>query len=209
MGRAGYTVEFMYNAGIPSHLRHQLLAISKEWRGNSPETGYSMGLGRLLSSDDPDCLLALAYDEGSNPVGFLYLVPMYPKEGYSLDITRTREDVPSALSDYIISRTALYLKDLGYGKMSLHFLAFSQHYREDSEEKRNRFWKAVAWFLNKHFPAVSSYRFDKKYDPEWIRRYIAYPSIFELARCGLSIVIAESALKITRPESHRARTITP
>jgi len=93
--------------------------------------------------------------------------------------------------------------------MSLHFLALSQHYREDSVERRNRFWKAMAWFLNKHFPAVSSYRFDKKYNPEWIRRYIAYPSIFEVVRCGLSIIVAESALKITRSESHRARIITP
>jgi lysyl-tRNA synthetase class 2 len=204
MERAGYRVEFMFNAGIPHHLKYQLLDISKAWRGDSPETGYSMGLGRLLSSDDPDCLLALAYGEGLDPVGFLYLVPMYPDRGYSLDITRMKEDVPGALSDFMITQTALYLKERGHRHISLHFLALSQHYREDSDEKTNLFWKMTTWFLNRHFPAVNSYRFDKKYDPAWVRRYIVYPSIFEVVRCIVSIVAAESALKLTKPESHKA-----
>jgi len=203
MERAGYRVEFMFNAGIPNHIKYQLLDISKAWRGDSPETGYSMGLGRLLSSDDPDCLLALAYGEGDDPVGFLYLVPMYPDRGYSLDITRMKEDVPGALSDFMITRTALFLKERGHHNMSLHFLALSQYYREDSDENTNLFWKTITWFLNRHFPAVNSYRFDKKYDPAWVRRYIVYPSVFELVRCIISIVAAESALSLTKPESHK------
>jgi lysyl-tRNA synthetase, class II len=203
MERAGYTMEFMFNAGIPTHLRHEILDISRTWRGDSPETGYSMGLGRLLSSGDPDCLLALAYDEQSEPVGFLYLVPMYPARGYSLDITRMKEEVPGALSDFMISQTALFLKQNGYARMSLHFLAMSQHFREDSEEKTTHVWKAITWFLDRHFPARNSYRFDKKYDPDWVRRYIVYPSLFELMRCITAILVAESALHLTKPETHK------
>ena len=204
MERSGHTVEFMFNSGIPHNIKHQLLNISKEWRGDSPETGYSMGLGRLLSSGDPDCLLALAYDEANEPIGFLYLVPMYPDRGYSLDITRMKESVPGALSDFMITKTALFLKERGHQRMSLHFLALSQHYREDSDEDSSLFWKVITWFLNRHFPAVNSYRFDKKYDPEWVRRYIVYPSVLELVRCIASIVAAESALRLTKPDTHKA-----
>jgi len=62
--RDGISVEFMYNASIPTHLRHELQEISKTWRGDNPETGYAMGLGRLLSISDPDCLLARTTDSG-------------------------------------------------------------------------------------------------------------------------------------------------
>ena len=81
MERQGICVEFMFNAGIPSHMKHELQEMSREWRGDNPETGFAMGLGRLLSVSDPDCLLVLAYDAQRCPVGFQYFAPMYPHEG--------------------------------------------------------------------------------------------------------------------------------
>jgi len=50
----------MFNSSMPTHIRHDLGRISTDWRGGKEETGYSMGLGRLMSSEDPDCLLSVA-----------------------------------------------------------------------------------------------------------------------------------------------------
>jgi lysyl-tRNA synthetase class 2 len=205
--RSGISVEFMYNAGIPTHLRHELQEISKSWRGDNPETGYAMGLGRLLSTSDPDCLLSLAYDEEHKPVGFLYFVPMYPHEGYSLDITRTRIGAPRPLSDFLIARTALFLRHEGYRYMSLHFLALSQYYRKDSEHKRSALWKYMAKEIDRWFPVISAYNFDTKFSPEWIRRYLIYPSYLEFLRAGFTVIAAESALKLTRAPERRRREL--
>ena len=198
MARTGVYAEFMFNESMPSHLRYELQKISTTWRGDSPETGYSMGLGRLLSSQDPDCLLALAYDSDARPIGFLYLVPMYPREGYSLDITRTKLGAPRPLSDFLISRTALFLKQEGYSYLSLHFLALSQHYREDREDDGSAFWRAVSKIIDRWFPVVSAYTFDKKFSPRCIKRYLVYPSYLEFLRTGFTVIAAESALKLTR-----------
>jgi lysyl-tRNA synthetase class 2 len=94
IARDGYTMEFMYTASIPGHMKHELARISVDWRGGKQETGFSMGLGRLMSSEDPDCLLAVAYDADARPAGFLHFVPMYPHVGYSLDVHRSKIDSP-------------------------------------------------------------------------------------------------------------------
>jgi len=202
--RDGISVEFMYNASIPTHLRHELQEISKTWRGDNPETGYAMGLGRLLSISDPDCLLALANDQDQKPVGFLYFVPMYPHEGYSLDITRTRVGAPRPLSDFLIAKTALFMSGEGYRYMSLHFLALSQYYRKDNDRKQSRFWRFTAKQIDRYFPVISAYNFDTKFSPQWVRRYLIYPSYLEFLRAGFTVIAAESALKLTRaPERQR------
>ncbi len=205
VGKKGISVEFMYNAGIPAHVRHELQEISRTWRGDNPETGFSMGLGRLLSAGDPDCLLSLAYDSGSKPIGFLYFVPMYPRLGYSLDITRTDFGSPPPLTDFLIARTAVFLEEEGYRYMSLHFLGLSQYYRPDSGRRPNRLLRGIANTLDRVFPLVSSYAFDLKFSPEYVRRYMVFPSYVEFIRAGLTVIVAESALKLTRPHERKKR----
>lgn len=203
--RKGVSVEFMFNASIPSHVRHELQEISRQWRGDNPETGYAMGLGRLLSSSDPDCLLALARDSDSAPEGFLYFAPMYPHQGYSLDVTRTRIGAPRPLSDYLIARTAFFLKEKGYRYMSLHFLALSQYYREGSEHKPSRFWRLAARVIDRYFPVMSAYTYDRKFSPLWVNRYLIYPSYLEFLRAGFTVLAAESAMKLTRAPERKRR----
>lgn len=201
--KAGYRMEFLYTAGIPTHMKHELMRISRDWRGGKEETGFSMGLGRLFSPEDPDCLLCLAYDADHQPVGFLHFVPMYPHIGYSLDVHRSKIGAPGPLSEFMIAKTALFLKSEGYRTMSLHFLALSENYREDRETEGSKFYRGVAIVLNKILPIVSSYNFDKKFMPTWKKRYLVHFGFVDLLLVGLAAVKAESALGVTRPSDHR------
>lgn len=200
--KSGISIEFMFNASIPSHMRHELADISVDWRGGKEEIGYSMGLGRLMSLEDPDCLLSIAYDAGMNPIGFMYWVPIYPHIGYSLDIHRTRLDAPGAVSEFIIAKTAVYLRENGYSCLSLHFLNLSQHYREDSTEPHSLFWRPVTRAISVFFPLESLYRFDKKFSPAWKKRLILHQSSVDLLLVGLAVNSAESAFKGTKPAFH-------
>ena len=65
----------------------ELNAIRERWRGKAPERGFTMELGRKVGVDQPDFLIAVAYDHARHPVGFLRLVPCYgPDPAYSLDL---------------------------------------------------------------------------------------------------------------------------
>ena len=206
MRREGYSMEFMYNSGIPSHVKHELATISAEWRGDKSETGFSMGLGRLMDDEDPDCLLCLAYDGEMRPVGFLYMVPMYPRQGYSLDITRTMIDAPNALSEFMLASSALFLKEHGYRQMSMHFLALSQHYREDRDEPGSPMMRALARGLSHVVPVVTAYNFDKKFFPRWKPRCLLYQSALDLPAVALTAFTVESALKVARPADRKHAT---
>jgi lysyl-tRNA synthetase class 2 len=203
LARMGITIEFMFNASMPAHMRHELAQISVDWRGGKDEAGYSMGLGRLMSAEDPDCLLSIAYDPDMNPIGFIYWAPMYPRLGYSLDIHRTRFDAPSALSEFIIARTAEFLRQNGYRYLSLHFLGFAQHYREDREQPGSVFWRTVAWAISGILPVVTVYRFDKKFSPTWKKRLLLHQSALDLVLVGLTAISAEAALRATRPSDRK------
>jgi lysyl-tRNA synthetase class 2 len=203
LDKDGVTVEFMFNASIPSHVRHELARISVDWRGGRDETGYSMGLGRLMSAEDPDCLLSVAYDRDMSPIGFIYWTPMYPHRGFSLDIHRTKLDAPAAVSEFIIARTAQFLHRDGYRYLSLHFLAFSEHYRDDREEPGSAFWRTIAETFSGVFPIVSVYQFDKKFFPGWKKRLLLHESLLDLVLVGISVIAAESALGVTRPSDRK------
>jgi lysylphosphatidylglycerol synthetase-like protein (DUF2156 family) len=198
MERKGISVEIMYNASIPSHMRHELHEMSREWRGDNLEAGFAMGLGRLLSASDPRCLLALAYDHDRKPLGFQYFAPMYPHDGYSLDVTRTKIGAPRPLSDFLISRTAQFLKHEGYRYMSLHFMPLCQYYREDSGHKPSVIWGLVAKLIDRYYPIISAYDYDRKFSPQWLKRYLIYPSYAEFLRSGFTVLAAEAARKLTR-----------
>ncbi|HEY5526421.1 MAG TPA: phosphatidylglycerol lysyltransferase domain-containing protein [Candidatus Anoxymicrobiaceae bacterium] len=201
--KTGYSMEFMYTASIPTHMKHDLGRISLDWRGGKEETGYAMGLGRLMSAEDPDCLLAVAYDPDREPIGFLHFVPMYPRVGYSLDVHRSKVGSPGALSEFMIARTAEFLRDEGYHQMSLHFLALAEHYRDDREIEGSAFYRWVANLLDHILPIVSVYHFDKKFNPTWKKRVILHHGPADLLLVGLSAVSAESALSITRPSDRK------
>ena len=203
MEKSGARMEFMFNASIPAHLRHELVQISADWRGKTPETGFSMGLGRLLRSEDPDCLLAIAYDASSQPVGFLYFSPMYPELGYSLDVTRAIPSAPNGLSEFMLAHTALFLRDRGYRQMSLHFCFFAHQYRNDRAEEGNAFGRAFASLIDRGIPTTSLYRFDRKFQPEWKRRHLLYPGIADFLPAALSAISAEAALELVKREGRK------
>jgi lysyl-tRNA synthetase class 2 len=206
IARDGYTMEFMYTASIPGHMKHELARISVDWRGGKQETGFSMGLGRLMSSEDPDCLLAVAYDADARPAGFLHFVPMYPHVGYSLDVHRSKIDSPGALSEFMIARTAEFLRSEGYRQMSLHFLAFCEHYREDRETPGSPLWRTLAKFLDRFLPIMSVYRFDRKFSPTWKKRYLLHVGITDLLLVGIAAIVAESAFAVTRPSDRKGKS---
>jgi lysyl-tRNA synthetase, class II len=203
LAKAGYTMEFMYTASIPAHMKHDLERISVDWRGGKAETGFSMGLGRLMSSEDPDCLLAVAYDPDREPIGFLHFVPMYPRVGYSLDVHRSKVDSPGALSEFMIAQTAMFLKGEGFRQMSLHFLAWAQHYRDDRDTPGNPFWRVVASVLDRLLPIVSVYTFDKKFNPMWKKRMLLHEGYVDLLLAGIVAASAESAFAVTRPSDRK------
>lgn len=95
--------------------------------------------------------------------------------------------------------------------MSLHFCFFAHQYRDNLEDGGNTFGKALANLIDKGIPATSLYRFDRKFQPEWKRRHLLYPSLIDFLPAALSAVSAEAALELVKREGRKrfSRTRQP
>ncbi len=159
------------------------------------EHGYWMTLSRLFDSRDTGLLLAVCFDPGGQPVAFNQYVPAPLVEGYSLDTMRRKPepDAPRGLADFVLVETIRWMAEHGFRGLALNFAIASE---EVADEDREGPWVSMDRTVLHHFNDArqieSLGRFNKKYDPEWIPRYVITGPHFRGARRGLAIARAEA-----------------
>src|SRR5665811_1994373 len=70
--RAGYTTEVLRAGSVSDGERRRALVDADAWRGTETERGFSMALGRLVDPVDPDCVFAVARQDGVMRAFLLY-----------------------------------------------------------------------------------------------------------------------------------------
>lgn len=193
--RKGYTAEWHRSGDLNPDLRLALMHLSNTWKAGDEERGFSMSLGRLFDPRDADCLVAIARDETGLAKGFLHFVPS-SNTGFSLDVMRKDRATPSALNDYLITKTLLHLQASGYKEVSLNFAFLAELFDRpesvDTAWKRSKRW--IALRLGPWFQIESLYRFNDKFIPRWRRRYIAFQDPLSVPAVALAALRAEKLL---------------
>src|SRR6266536_2816916 len=85
--RAGFTAMACRSGDLDPGTGAALRELSRCWRGEAAERGFSMALGRLFDPRDADAFVVVARDATARPVAFLHLVP-WSADGASLDVMR-------------------------------------------------------------------------------------------------------------------------
>lgn len=180
-------------------LRSQLNDMRERWRGDAPERGFTMELGREVEGEEPDFLLAIATErESGRPVGFLRLVPCYGDDpGYSLDLMQREPDSANGVTEYLIANAALALGERGFRRLSMNFAAWGRLFDEDATlNLRDRLLKRVATALNPFFQIKSLRDFNEKFAPEWLPRSIVVEDPSAMAKVGVLYAAAEGFLNV-------------
>jgi lysyl-tRNA synthetase, class II len=191
--KSGYEVRVLSTAEADERLRAELLAVSKEWRGNWPERGFTMAMDALFLY--PDTVLAVAVAPDKSVGGFLQLVPSPASEGYSLSSMRRRKDTPNGLMEYLITETVAWAREHAVTEVSLNFAVFADFMRED--ESATRTTRTLRWLLLKAdrlFQLERLHSFNRKFFPHWRRRYFCFERWSDLPLAGLAYLQAESLL---------------
>jgi len=196
----GVTTEFHREGELDAGLRRALLGIAQRGRRGAPERGYSMALDGLLSGRDRDCLVAVARDAAGTPFAFQRYVPCRAGTGLSLDAMR-RDDVgPNGVNERLIVDTIDWARAHAVDVVSLNF-AFCRSLITEATETRSTGARAQAWVvrrLNPHFQIESLLRFNAKFRPRWVPRYLVYRSLGDLAPVGAAAASAEGFLPFDR-----------
>lgn len=191
MRRLGYSARVRQSADLTAAERAELATLADRWRGTSTERGFSMALSRVAGADDPRCVLVTAARDGVVR-GMLQFVP-WGENGLSLDLMRRDRDVPdNGLNEFMIA--SLLQADLGVRRVSLNFAIFRSALERGSRIGAGpvaRLWARVLRVGSKWWQIESLYRFNAKFGPVWVPRYLVFPAVCDLPRIALAAMEAE------------------
>ena len=193
--RAGYTTEVLRGASISEGERRRALVDADAWRGTETERGFSMALGRLVDPVDPDCVFVVARQDGVMRA-FLQFVPWGP-DGMSLDLMRRDRTADAGVNELLIVDALRSCPGLGVNRVSLNFAAFRSTLERGERLGAGPFvrgWRRVLLVASRWFQIESLYRFNAKFQPTWVPRFVVYPAARDLPRISLAALEAEAFL---------------
>jgi lysyl-tRNA synthetase class 2 len=174
-------------------LRAELAGVSDEWRGRSPERGFTMAMDSVFGYAEG--VLAVAEAPDGRVGGFIHLVPSPASGGYSLAGMRRRPGSPNGLMEYLIVETIAWAGREDVPELSLNFAVFAEHLRAGADAA---FWRRALRFglvkLDRFFQLDRLLSFNRKFFPAWRRRYICLERALDFPVVGLAYLHAESLL---------------
>src|SRR6266536_823278 len=193
--RQGYAASFHRTGDLPHEVIEDLVRQADSWRGSPTERGFSMALGRVGGRDDGRCVIATATEDGVLRA-ILHFVP-WGSDGLSLDLMRRDRAAQPGLNDFLIVETIKHANDLGVRRISLNFAAFRSALERGERIGAGpviRAWRRILLFMSRWFQIESLYKFNAKFCPDWVPRFMVFPSTRDMPRIGLAALEAEAFL---------------
>jgi len=195
VSKKGYVADVRRVADIPPAELASMVRQADSWRGNPTERGFSMALGRIGGPDDGQCVIATATQDGVLRA-ILHFVP-WGSDGLSLDLMRRDRAATAGLNDFLIVEAVKAALDLGVKRMSLNFAVFRAALERGERIGAGpvlRAWRGFLLFLSRWFQIESLYKFNAKFCPEWVPRFLVFPGTRDALRIGIAALEAEAFL---------------
>jgi len=195
VARAGYQAQVRRVGDVPAAELTRLTRQADSWRGNPTERGFSMALGRLGATGDENCVIVTATTDGVLRA-LLHFVP-WGEDGLSLDLMRRDRSAQPGLNDFLIVEAIKAAPGLGVKRISLNFAAFRAALERGERIGAGpilRAWRRVLLLLSRWFQIESLYKFNAKFCPEWVPRFMVFPGTRDTVRIGLAALEAEAFL---------------
>jgi lysylphosphatidylglycerol synthetase-like protein (DUF2156 family) len=196
--RYGYTVEFFDPATLAAGQIEPLLDLMARNRRGEHERGFSMMLGRMFDPRDSGLLLTVVYGPSGDPAAMCQFVPSEVIKGYSLDLMRRDPgEHPNGLLDFALCSTIEHLRESGQIGLSLNFAAMRSVLEGETGDGVTQ--RVERWALRRLSGVLqieSLWRFNAKYEPSWLPRYIVFDSAEQFAPALVTILRAESLTEV-------------
>ena len=124
--------------------------------------------------------------------------------GWSLSTMRRRPDAPNGLTEFLIVETVEWAKTENASELSLNFCAFTDVISpERATSIPKRFARRILLAADNVFQLERLYSFNRKFFPEWRRRYVCIERYGDIPAVGLAYLRAESLLVPPGPWTRR------
>jgi lysyl-tRNA synthetase class 2 len=192
---AGFRVRVLGPGEIGPDLRRELEEIAAAWRGGAPERGFVMTLDDLFRLDERDAIFVVGFDAAERACGFLHFGICRAGAALSLSSMPRLRNVPNGFTEWLICAAIEWARANDLVRVSLNFAPFAALLAPSGELTRaQRLQAAVLRRLKGWFQLDSLLLFNRKFMPEWERRFVVYERRRDLPRIGVAALAAESYL---------------
>jgi lysyl-tRNA synthetase, class II len=207
MRRAGYHCEVVRQADLTADGLAEAIRAATDFRDGSVERGFSMALSRFGDPRDGECVLVVCRDESGRIRGLLQFVP-WGADGWSLDLMRGDRTADNGLTELMVVAATEAAPALGVRRLSLNFAVLRSVFARAEELGAGpvlRIWHRLLVAASRLWQIESLYRANAKFQPEWLPRYLCFPTARDLPRIAVAALTAEAFL----PTIGRTQEKTP
>jgi lysyl-tRNA synthetase, class II len=192
---AGFEAQALRPSELDASMRERLEEVARAWRGTAPERGFTMALDALFALDDDDAIFLVGFDCNKEPIGFLHFAISHAGGALSLSSMPRLRDAPNGFNEWLICESVGWARDHGYRRVSLNFAPFAALLAPEGELTRAQHLQAATLRRFKgRFQLDNLLRFNRKFFPEWQRRFVVYERRRDLPRVGVAALAAEAYL---------------
>ncbi len=191
--QAGYTFALTELGALSEDELRELESVTDTWLQGAPERGFAMAMDSVRGEHQCETLVGVTRDDEGRVRGFLHFVPTYGRAAVSLSFMRRDPETPNGLTEYLVSRSLEAFRARDVDQVSLNFAAFARLVH-DPQNRLEYVLGRVISLANPFFQIESLYRFNAKFSPRWVPRYLVYSGRLGLPRAGLAAAWAEGHL---------------
>ena len=198
IAKYGYRADFYDPSRLEPGVAEHLVPLMVQSRRGEFERGFSMMLGRIFDPRDTDLVLCVVTGPDGCPAAMCQFVPAPGFDGYSLDLMRRdKGEHPNGLIDFALVSSIERFKAQGCRALSLNFAAMRsilEGERGDGVTQRVERWALQK--MSSFLQIETLWRFNAKYGPDWLPRYVVYDGAEHLVPAVLAILRAESLAEV-------------
>jgi lysyl-tRNA synthetase class 2 len=192
---AGFEAHALRPSELDAAMRERLEEVARTWRGAAPERGFTMALDALFALGDDDAIFIVGFDRQGRTMGFLHFAISHAGGALSLSSMPRMHEVPNGFNEWLICESIGWARAHGYRRVSLNFAPFAALLAPDCELTRAQQMQAATLRRFKgRFQLDNLLHFNRKFFPEWQRRFVVYERRRDLPRVGVAALAAEAYL---------------
>jgi lysyl-tRNA synthetase class 2 len=193
--RAGYTATAIRPSQVGGSLRREFEDLALNWRGRQPERGFVMALDTLFRLDDEHAVFIVGRAADGSLAGFLHFAVCRRGSALSLSSMPRLRNTPNGFNEWLVCASIDWARAEGFERVSLNFAPFAALLAPEADlSALQRIERRALMRLKGHFQLDNLLLFNRKFAPQWERRFVVYERRLDLPRVGIAALAAEAYL---------------
>jgi phosphatidylglycerol lysyltransferase len=189
--KEGYRMQ-IYEPPMDKDLLQQLKSVSDEWLHNQQGAEKRFSVGWFSRDYLQQYLIAVVYNPQQQPVAFANFLGGYHQPEVTVDLMRSRRELPNGTMDFLFVSVFQYLQAHHYERFSFGLSLFAGVGESVAACRSEKSLRYLSRHLNQFYNFRGLHSFKEKFQPAWEPRYLVYPRLSALPDVIVGLIRADS-----------------